>query len=531
MIPALDTVSWRELSKYLSAHLLNTQLHWPLWQPWGEDYASAVELECNGDQKLFLDLLLDRITRSSVPDKIKRVVSASMHSAIPESGLSSFAPSCPLFDFSTPSNNGEISGLRTVAGDILVRLSKRESPEVLLEWLEGPHDGVDEVFQSEGWRASLCVSAILVSGANKGGGTLSSVMGLVDRYRDTLRELVATSENCEQVVLQSLMEALVSQPSHVNILLDAFLRRGILQASEAVKWLIKDKDSSSSLATIDISTLGTNNWLWAFLETAVDRSLDIVRAAVKLRNKFAADSRRVGSMEVEASTDNDANGAGKDMSGTRTMVVQGKAPTALEEQRRQRLTEETAAGKEYNDEDDDEAGDDNADNGRENDNGNEEDRDYRRRRFESTENTVQNTSDTALVAPSVVQQIPDHVMEAVTNAARGCREIYSLLTSTVLVAMSRKWSGLAEVNPLEAALDPFIVTGVSLIMRLMRAYRYSEQSLMYSIEKSGGLFDGELKFSITDFESVSRLVESHHGHGVPLIGPSIRVHEWLSREI
>ncbi len=197
LVPAMGTSSWRELTKFLTSHLLNTQLTWPLWTQWGEDYVNAIELECFGDQKTFLDLLVNQLTRGSLPDRVMASIPESLHVAVPRD--TSIEPRCLMFDF-VQNRTGELTSMQVVAGDLLVRIADKNHPNVLLQWLEGPHVGIDDMFQSESWRGILLISGILVSGATKGNGTLSSVMSLIDRYRDPLRELAAASDNSEQVI-------------------------------------------------------------------------------------------------------------------------------------------------------------------------------------------------------------------------------------------------------------------------------------------------------------------------------------------
>lgn len=59
-------------------------------------------------------------------------------------------------------------------------LFKREEPQVLLQWLEVAHEGVDDSFEESGWRITLFVEALLCRGTATG-GTLWGMIGLIDR--------------------------------------------------------------------------------------------------------------------------------------------------------------------------------------------------------------------------------------------------------------------------------------------------------------------------------------------------------------
>ena len=86
-IPAMNVVSWRQLSRFLSGHLANTHLQWPYWSYWGEEYAATVatqDFAANGNsQKVFVDLLISECTRLSLPERMKAVLDEDLASTVP----------------------------------------------------------------------------------------------------------------------------------------------------------------------------------------------------------------------------------------------------------------------------------------------------------------------------------------------------------------------------------------------------------------------------------------------------------------
>jgi hypothetical protein len=99
-IPAMNVVSWRELSTFLSGHLCNSHLAWPYWQYWGEEYANTIATEdfaTNGSsQKVFVDLLVGQCTRMSLPERMSKVLTEDLASVIPKDE-SIFAPECTSY--------------------------------------------------------------------------------------------------------------------------------------------------------------------------------------------------------------------------------------------------------------------------------------------------------------------------------------------------------------------------------------------------------------------------------------------------
>lgn len=269
------------------------------------------------------------------------------------------------------------------------------------------------------------------------------------------------------------------------------LRRGIIQSSEVVKWIIKCKDESS-VSNFDLNNLGTNSYVWTILETSIDRSLDIVRAAINLRNKAVVSALKKNEMDI---VEEDSSAQLKDMSGTKTMVVQGKAPTQAEEQRRILLANKIADGVELNpdDEDDTEIKDGKVI-GR-------ADEDDELKESASNDDSRRNRQTDSNVEDEVKQQpiVPVEIQDALESAADVCREIYMLLVSKLLVVITNKWESMNEA---EASIDSVVVSSVSLLKRITRSFKLTQTVLRKNVELSGGLLSNETLVEIANDSNV-----------------------------
>ena len=66
--PALDLCAVREVARWQSSHLINSELAWPYWEYLSTEYGEATE----GDgRRLFLRLLTDGLFRASYPGKVR----------------------------------------------------------------------------------------------------------------------------------------------------------------------------------------------------------------------------------------------------------------------------------------------------------------------------------------------------------------------------------------------------------------------------------------------------------------------------
>ena len=99
-IPALNVVSWRQLSNFLSGHLCNTHLVWPYWSYWGEEHAAAVAADdiatTGNSQKEFIELLVAQCTRMSVPERMRAALTDDLARVVPNDE-SIFSPQCTSY--------------------------------------------------------------------------------------------------------------------------------------------------------------------------------------------------------------------------------------------------------------------------------------------------------------------------------------------------------------------------------------------------------------------------------------------------
>ena len=88
------------------------------------------------------------------------------------------------------------------------------------------------------------------------------------------------------------VESLAHQQSLLTLFLDALLRRGIVSTHSIVQFVCPSVpvpapgSSVHVVSPMHMSHLGDNIWVWSVSEIVVDRSLDIVVAAVGLYNSF-----------------------------------------------------------------------------------------------------------------------------------------------------------------------------------------------------------------------------------------------------
>mmetsp|Transcript_24976 Transcript_24976/g.36851 ORF Transcript_24976/g.36851 Transcript_24976/m.36851 type:complete len:1091 (+) Transcript_24976:65-3337(+) len=303
LIPALNVASWREMANYLSVHLANTHLAWPYWQYWGEEYSTIVSSEefsvVGNSQKTFLDLLVGQCTRLSLPDRMHKAVGEGLTAVVP-ADESVFAPRCTHFAISTDGICTGVGALESAANGVIRRLMNRESPEDLGAWLEGTHEGIDDDFQMQGWRLVVLMEGILCRGAVTG-GTISGMIGLIDRYRDPLMDLSLAFDGAYQTLAGVLFSCLHHQCALLHITLDALMRRAILHPSAVVSFMTQVGETAPGGLHLD--EIHKNQWVWKLVEVSMDRCLDIVKAAVNMQNNAAVSSQSApapsGDMEVD----------------------------------------------------------------------------------------------------------------------------------------------------------------------------------------------------------------------------------------
>jgi hypothetical protein len=193
LIPALDVSTWRELSHTLAIHLSNTHLQWPYWQYWSDEYSSLTASSSSNEddhqnlQQLFLNLLIGQTTRLSLSERMMKVLPSPLHPLVPKEEYDYTSPKCSHYILQSGACGG-VGSLMNIANELNEKLflqrdhlSSSSSMEIV-EWLlSNSHEGVDDNFQQNGWRLVLFLECLLCRGALTG-GTISGMIGLVDRY-------------------------------------------------------------------------------------------------------------------------------------------------------------------------------------------------------------------------------------------------------------------------------------------------------------------------------------------------------------
>jgi len=309
LMPAMDLCSIRELSTLLSVYLTNKSRVWPYWSYWGDEYAEILAAEDHDNaQKIFLDMLVATLTRQSgydqkPGDRMRAALPKPMHSAI-SPDESHYTPECALYivDKATRSRS-------PLAKAILDRLNQRLSPEELSEWLCGSHDDI-EVEESEGYRIRYMLQGLFVyvcENSGSTGSTISAVRNVVERYRKTMVDVVAGCEDGGHVLTESIVTCLHRQPALLDMFIDTVLRYGIMHPSDAAGWLCRDLtevDTSDAVNSIHIANAATNPWVWTYLQTSVNRCLDMMKVAFAQRSSFVKAARDTASSPAGAAVEN-----------------------------------------------------------------------------------------------------------------------------------------------------------------------------------------------------------------------------------
>ena len=119
-LPEMDAGSIRLFAKWLSMHLLNTQLVWPYWATWVTDVEE--EGNANGSQKsLFCRLVIDHLGRAVMGDTVRANVPPQLHDSLP-------ANPTPL-DMSFVGSVYDLTGLYDVILELVE--AKAENDDVL----------------------------------------------------------------------------------------------------------------------------------------------------------------------------------------------------------------------------------------------------------------------------------------------------------------------------------------------------------------------------------------------------------------
>eukprot|EP01041_Mallomonas_annulata_P011069 gene11069-23133_t len=451
LAPALDLAAVRELSRWHASHLLNSEMSWPYWDYLGTEFQEAPP----GDgRRYYLTMMTDILCRATVPSKVKDALPVALHVCEPQD----CSPRCPDFDFDGGKGQGGTStssGLARVAKELKSRIERKQTPDDVQDWLEAPHETVEESSQMEGWRLSLLLQAVLVISAKV--KAISSLSAQLDRYGELLRSLAQSPEN-QMCLLRSCVSSLSHDYGTLWLLLDILLRRAILRPSVVASW---------ACSADHFINLGSNIWIWTLIELPVLRSLDVCKASLKRRrdeaNKVLTANGTSGNADdrlgVGAGGDGDGDGGQEPM-----QVIGGTGDTAEED------PEMDIA-----------------------------DDDSRRVRDSTCVDDPSTVPETRAVEE--IEEVID-TEAVVLAAAQECRDVYGIVMRELLQGLSSRYQELiAEGRMDDVELDSCLVAGLSAMRRSLRAFHGAQQALNI-------LYGSQLDVAFQTYEEVSRSLDS-----------------------
>ncbi|KAJ1396012.1 hypothetical protein B484DRAFT_407449, partial [Ochromonadaceae sp. CCMP2298] len=218
LVPLLDITAAAAFGRWFASHLINTQLSWPaqFWDFWVGELAEAEQ---------------------GVAEKLGAAVAAPvclLFSA--EEGEALLSPALMLV------RGGAEASASSVAGQLKVRVEQREDPEDLLEWMEGwalapAGGGVALPCGDFCWRGAMLLQVLVKVGTAT--SALSTLHGLLDRYRDALCALAPSARQQGQLLLCVEELAAHSGPLFL-LLLTETMRRGAVGVAAAAVYLVGD---------------------------------------------------------------------------------------------------------------------------------------------------------------------------------------------------------------------------------------------------------------------------------------------------
>ncbi|KAH8058394.1 hypothetical protein JL722_6257 [Aureococcus anophagefferens] len=105
-----------------------------------------------------------------------------------------------------------------------------------------------------------------------------------------LRNLVRDDDDCEAAALDALADVWAASAQHVALLADALVRRGVVRCRAVAAWVLDPRNESPWAG----STIGASFKPHELLQVAVDRSLDLLSAAVASAAARGADAATDG---------------------------------------------------------------------------------------------------------------------------------------------------------------------------------------------------------------------------------------------
>jgi len=266
----MDYSSIGELASWLAFHLSNTQFVWPYWEDWWKD---IVEGQPGDPRAMFLQTVVIKCGRIDVPERMRESLPDYLHPLIPLP----FLPQCSFIPDELVSAQvhgaatGTFRALMDICQELIAMIGSKEkqSVESVEEWLGSLEVAVVSSPPSvcdKYWRVCVLLQCIFSVGRT----TLSNLTSLMERYSEAIRSFCAGDDG-QRAVCECVWEAWGGDQATLNIILDAMLRRGLLEVGALGSFL-----SSSTL----LSGISTHPHLFLHITVTAERGLDIVRASV-----------------------------------------------------------------------------------------------------------------------------------------------------------------------------------------------------------------------------------------------------------
>lgn len=321
------------------------------------------------------------------------------------------------------------------------------------------------------------MKAILLSGGRK---ALSQLVSLIDKYRDVLREM-GEADASQSAILEACLETIGHDMGVACIIIDVLIRRGVLKSIVLANYVFSKTNFDRLNSDIHIYTLA---------EISIDRSLDIVQAAVGKRRTL------IGKGIAMESDSASSEPSIKDFSGSVTHIMSmggGQDKTENTD-----TNEENAGEKRSHDDDDG--------------NEDESERSSRRRKLDNDEEEQDAGADNAVAAEADAANTElASINEALNLAVQDCRIIYGKAISTLLQEISKKQAdllesaGSSEDGDSLAMLDPWVMSAFSLLRRILRPYHYAQFSMTQNGDDVQLLDDSTVQHNIEGFPLSSQL--------------------------
>lgn len=416
-IAELDTSIVRELSRWLSFHLNNSQLIWPYWTYWAQELKTASPGDAS---RSFLQMVVEKCARLGLPEKVRTALPKDMHHLIP-------ADCCvPKSQYFT--KNGHVTPANSVLSNVAANLRSfiqgsdtKPSGDSVFDWLEALDVDVPDVKE---WRIRILLHTIFSISST----ILSNLTSLLDLYIDPIQAYTDSDEG-SKAAIETIEEVFRHDYGMLTYTLDEMIRKGLLSIGGLISWI-----SSPTM----ISSLASSIWSYGLAEEVVDRALDIMRATSSHRRELG------GVLDLNITTNELSRRIAENkLKANEVEITATNADRVVADNVDNYVV---VGSREHHDIDDDgdNRGSRNEDDGRTVMN--------QQQAFD-----YDNSEDPLLIATIAV-------MEALKN----CRLLYSSLVTNIIVALIKHEVSITSDSADE--IDPWSVAAKSLLKRILRSY-------------------------------------------------------------